>query len=866
VLLLDAGVAGTKVAVATDNFTTATTWDVVDTVGYIDSEAGTQAIGVANIDSPTFTWGAGAPTVMGIAVKVASRMAVPAANTITCTLRNSTDGLDVDSVTLNVSDIDNGAGWYVLDFGGTSALTDGKNYIVRCIATAAAAVTFSRSTTGTTNFSKLIITSTTGAPAATDQLHIGALWTAAATKTDVAVTMDNNTADSFGPTVSGGPPQGMTINKGGTLVWKVDGNTQFLMKGVLRVNSGGTMNIGTSGIPIGAFTALYQMDSVANVDSGLIVDSGATFTAYGPTKTVLWTLLTTDAAALDDHIHVTSTTGWAVGDVVAIASTSQTSTQHEVLTILTVDSPTQVTFTGTVVNAHSGTTPTQAEVINLTRSLLIRGASASLQGFVEVLPSGSFATNYAELKWMGSATVGKRGLQVGRTASYTGTLLMDHSSLNNWVVASSNVLIGDIPAKANVTLQNTSVYAVHTGLSEASTSRGTFTNLIIMGSTATNNVFFSGPDNDVSTIVSTSNAGAIAMQFQFYTGTIATLTLHSNAGHLFIGQGTADVTVNTLTTWRNASANGALQFNDDNKVHTFNSYTAFGNVAANVYMSASITVVLNSFVSNGDTTFATTNGIQFASANTNFAVILNSGSMSQVAGIKTAHTNDLSSVANVSLVVVRAYNTLFKTFTWPNLTSSYANLFSIVPSGLFSTRHNGTAGDNRRWVIFGRARTDTGIFQAASPSERVIPTSASSKLPSGVSQQAVANGATATFSAWVRKSVVADGGTDPAAANYNGNEPRLILRANPAVGIAADVVLDTMTVAIGNWELLTGVSAAVTDDAILTAYVDCDGTAGWINVDDWNGASTGANWVDGYPVILGATGGAGGPKASPVMF
>jgi hypothetical protein len=42
-----------------------------------------------------------------------------------------------------------------------------------------------------------------------------------------------------------------------------------------------------------------------------------------------------------------------------------------------------------------------------------------------------------------------------------------------------------------------------------------------------------------------------------------------------------------------------------------------------------------------------------------------------------------------------------------------------------------------------------------------------------------------------------------------------------------------MTAAVGNWELLTGTSAPVSENAVLEVYVDCDGTAGWINTDDW---------------------------------
>jgi hypothetical protein len=91
----------------------------------------------------------------------------------------------------------------------------------------------------------------------------------------------------------------------------------------------------------------------------------------------------------------------------------------------------------------------------------------------------------------------------------------------------------------------------------------------------------------------------------------------------------------------------------------------------------------------------------------------------------------------------------------------------------------------------------------------------------------VDDGGTITINAYVRKSATGDG------AAYNGNQPRLIVRANPVAGITTDTVLDTMTVGTGTWEQLTGTTAAVDADGALEFYVDCDGTAGWINVDDW---------------------------------
>jgi hypothetical protein len=43
-----------------------------------------------------------------------------------------------------------------------------------------------------------------------------------------------------------------------------------------------------------------------------------------------------------------------------------------------------------------------------------------------------------------------------------------------------------------------------------------------------------------------------------------------------------------------------------------------------------------------------------------------------------------------------------------------------------------------------------------------------------------------------------------------------------------------MTVAVGNWEQLSGVLPSASAIGAVEVYVDCDGTLGWINVDDWS--------------------------------
>jgi hypothetical protein len=110
----------------------------------------------------------------------------------------------------------------------------------------------------------------------------------------------------------------------------------------------------------------------------------------------------------------------------------------------------------------------------------------------------------------------------------------------------------------------------------------------------------------------------------------------------------------------------------------------------------------------------------------------------------------------------------------------------------------------------------------------MTPNIATQKLDGGLKKVAVVTGTTIVISVYVRKSVIGDGAT------YNGTQPRLILKADPAVGILVDTVIATGVSANGVWEKLSGTTPAITDNAVFQFIVDCDGTTGWVNVDDWN--------------------------------
>ena len=151
-------------------------------------------------------------------------------------------------------------------------------------------------------------------------------------------------------------------------------------------------------------------------------------------------------------------------------------------------------------------------------------------------------------------------------------------------------------------------------------------------------------------------------------------------------------------------------------------------------------------------------------------------------------------------------------------------------TGFAFTNMNNTSGYHITYLAAGQRFSDTGIYAtlADAPSERLTPSSNSIKLKSGSKFVALNANERTLIKVYVKKSNASNGSI------YNGTAPRLMLRAAPHMGIPADIVMVQLNTAPAGFELLTASTPAVTDSGVLEFYVDCDGTVGWINVDNWS--------------------------------
>jgi hypothetical protein len=813
----------TLISIASGNFTSSSTWAVVDSTSMLQSTANTVTVGTSNIDSQTFT--PGAITVDGVAVLVSSRSSSPGSNTFTVTLRNSTDSVDVASVTVNVSDVVNNIHWMFLKFSSPQTLTAGKSYLVRCVASASSMVTLYRDATAN-NVCRMLRTTTTAAPAANDQFNVLGQWTGAGSFTGFTVTMDNNSSTSFGPTVSGGPPFGATVNPGCTLTWKTDANTKLVLKGILRVSSGATLNIGTEANPIGSgYTAEYVMDCVANVDSGL--DSNGTVTIVGATKTNVMQLLAADASAGGSTLTVSSTSGWAAGDQLAIAGTRRSASENELRTISTVDSGTQVTLSSTLTYPHSGTSPTQAEVINLTRNVKVHGNSTSLQGYLYVRETGSLTCKYAEFYYLGSNTGTKYGIAAYEGSAGAGmVVVMQYCSLYSCAQSSWGIRAHSF--YGSLTVQYLVEYAT-TGTScmsiqpNAASGSITISDVTVIGSLYGPNiraVNVTPTRFRVAGSSGTTYGGGITCD-DGYPYAYDDIVMHSCAGQAVYASGISSLTLSNAKIWRNNSygINPLGNFS-----LSLSNVELFGNANANIRVNTSsiITSVMsmNSVTASGETSYSTPYFLQVD--NGQFILQMVDCDLSGSGTGRAPHsTADFYWPAATSARVM-AYRCKFGS----TVSSGTSNLSLDMPyvSGIYSMKHNQVAGDHRRYLAAGTARTSTSIYKSLPPSEQLTPASASRKLRSGGYRRGVANGAALNVSVWVY-----------VTSSYTGTAPRLRVAQNYAIGITADTTLATFSGSTDTWVLLTATSPTASgDDGVMEFYVDCDGTAGSVYVDDWS--------------------------------
>lgn len=885
----------TLISRATGNFTASTTWGTADSTAESDSEANSTSSTTSFVTSSAFT--PGAITIDALLVKLASRTASPS-GTFTIELFNSTDSATVSNTTttVNVTDLPAGGGWAIFPTTGNVTLTAGKAYKIQIKSSVTSEVTLYRDATAG-NWSRNLRTTTQASPASSDKLIMSGEYVSASSSNSFTITMNNTATTSFGPTVSGGPPQGVNVCKNATFSCGVAAATNyyFKWKGKLQVWDGGTFNIGSNGSQIPSdSTAIYEMDSVTNVDTGIELAAGSICNFYGNTFTNFKTYLTTDkggwgrftsstsnplftaitgqsqsflnltgqvkinstnyniSGVLDQYrlnisgvspgsttivswietgsalpgtssmITVPSTNGWASGDGIVVASTDATA-QNEYRNIFSVDNSTGITLHSGLVFPHLASFPKLAEVAHISRNVKIRGVSTSLQGYINIAATATVTWRYAEFYQLGSGTASKRGINIATT---TGTFDIQYCALHDFIVTSSLALNVTSASGSNITISNNAFWNINSShiTNAATTGTHLIDNNICIGSTLavgivvlsdvgvtfTNNVLCGGADK-----------GLVLQETVGILGNISGNVIHS------CSQNPLQVTTvggGTITDTR-IYKSVAVTCQGSHDV-TFNRLDLFA-LTSRAFLAGSnwSNFVFNGFSGNAD---ILTSQAQIWELGGNGPIATyNNSDFNLVTGMRTQTTNDFTFTSNNGFCKIICNNCTF------NGSSNFISNQNQMASGSYivSQKHNRNARDHRMYKRDGSVLTDTGIYLSPPLSLRLIP-NGNGKIdtlgPRGGWMIALNSGQISNASVYVRKSVVGDVG----GALYNGNQPRLMSKAYPGLGVFSESVIATATNnSSGAWELISGPLPTLNDDGFLELYVDCDGSAGWVNVD-----------------------------------
>jgi hypothetical protein len=464
----------------------------------------------------------------------------------------------------------------------------------------------------------------------------------------------------------------------------------------------------------------------------------------------------------------------------------------------------------------------KAEIINLTRNVIWKCNNAAY-GFYWVLAakcmvdmdwvtlSGFSSTSYMKTQSGGSVNIQRCAAKDCRATPF----ILNHANLDN-VTIKDNV---------GYNLGSYGVYGIHVAVATTGTTVIIDNNWIMAISGGTHGLY--SLDAGI-TITNNIMAGCKGNGFYISEAGAVLGTFQSNKAHSNYENG---FTLNTIT---GSMGNGQVCYR--NRSYTapasgfelltcFNlnigTLEAFGNYSANLYVTGA-EITFTGFDGKSDLGHIANYGLLLAAVVAKLKFV--DSDFGTASGIKAAHgTADLASPANVAM-----YIDLENTKLGSGEGKEVVGL-STPESFVRSSDHSQVSGAFKSWFQRGIIERDETYYNTAAPSQRVTPNTHDYKMKSAIKRFSIESGSTATVKANVRKSSVAAGGAD-----YDGNQPRLMCKAAPLMGIATDQVLDTMTAGLNSWEELSGVTPAIDADGILEVYVDVDGDVGFANVDDWS--------------------------------
>jgi len=777
-------------SIADGNINATASWAVVEPTSF----QGTPNVAVSSTAGAVLNVGtsftlASVVTVAGVALQLSGRVTAPT-GTFNVQLFDVTGAAIIGQVTINIADIPNSNGvganhidWTYFKFTSPVTTIAGRSYAIRTLASVGSQLSF-HFTGASFNINRALVTTTSQAPIANDQLIIAGSYTSAGVNSTVTITMNYNFSNYV---IMGN----IWVSSRGIFTFVTSGNIYIAIAGYLVVGVGGTFNIGTSLAPITGFADIQILCTTALQFQIWVY---GTMTTYGESKTIA-TKLAADVIVGATNSITTTSTGWKNFDIIVVTSTTRTYTQYESKTLSTNAVGPTLTH-NTYTNAHGGnaTSKVQADIVNISRNIQIRsnGTPFANKTNIQVFANSITSFYYTTFNGLGvGITITNSGICVN-TLNTGYTFDMQYCVILDGTQAAANTANTALfnQNTTGTTISNNIFYAL--GWSATTVSTIICTNFndgnYIIGCLATSQVLLAtnmGSNNVVS-----SNLWGVTTGF--FNNASNNSFYSNNQFGLFMNNPstTGNLNLSNFLIWRNNS-NGIV-FNTSglgyqrNNIISFNGLYCFGNTTASITIatrSYQKIYFYNSFFYGGTTLVQPTH-------------ITNSNSVP----VDALYYNNCYFGYSDTSLTTSPFGTgfLFNGF-FNNVSTIFSNCYfngSINQTGFYSgtnlngnmisLNHNGVAGSNRQWVDIGTISTDFVIYNSPPKSLRMtiqFPTTL--KMSSPLVKVPVKIGTRCTISVFVRKSVTSD------SSVYGGTAPRLMYAFNPVLGNLTETIGDT---------------------------------------------------------------------------
>jgi hypothetical protein len=718
--------------------------------------------------------------------------------------------------------------YVLIKFGASQTGDGGSDYTIKVKADVTNKIQIYRGSATAGDWWRVLRTTTTSAAAPTTG-DVTVVVGESLGGTTHTVTMNETATTAYGE---------MYIGGAGILSYGYSAATNYVLRlgGYLRQGCNGVLRIGTVANPIPRDSTAVLEFVCASMGQYYYYNAGGEFTAQGLSRTsaknVAWALLTADMGTSATSCSINADTGWKNGDVVALFPTGWTTGGGETVTLNADAGGSSLAWTAGTTYTHKATTPTAGEVALLTRNVKIRSTSSSYYTCVRINGyAPAVDIDWVEFAYCGATTVNFAALDV--IASSHATIHVDYCSF--WggryaTLYARNAFYGTIAATYNVVWYMVNNADTNFNTQCAAGASVTITDNVVGVAQGANCAGMYSYTPQYVTMSRNRHAGGDT-GFVAIAGDddVAFVAFEDNVAHsvsnrcLFISQRLTGI-IDGFTGWGSNIYGvwwGSLCQN-----LTLTDCTFIGCATACLVVDDNYglqNVTFSNLVTRGDASRSSALAFRFDPGSTYLNVFFDNCSFGAGTAHSTAVLETVNSVRDTGIVTsnmrFRDCTIGSNTLIGPLMTAGGVSYGSWIAFEKLDT-----APIHRRFTDVGWITYDTATYHTASPAEKVSPVTATStyRMLSAVRQIKVNASGTRTISVWVYK----DG-------SYAGSAPRLIVAKNPALGWDTDQLLDTMTVGATTWEQLTGVTSAAGIDGVIEVYVDCDGSAGAIYVDDW---------------------------------